>query len=185
MDNPDLVQRVKRGDQKAFRELVETYQQLVVSTALGFVVNKEDADDITQEVFLEVFRSIHSFREQSALSTWIYRITITRSLNHIRREKRFKGYLSDKDIPANIEAQLNNPDKRLESTDRKRILHQALGSLPKNQKIAFTLHNYEDLSYIEIASIMNRSVSSVEALIFRARQNLQKRLWIWYKNSRI
>lgn len=185
MDNPDLVQRVKEGDQVAFRELVEAYQQLVVSTARGFVGNTEDAKDITQEVFIEVFRSIHSFREQSALSTWIYRITITRSLNHIRREKRFSRHTSEDDIPVDTEAQLNNPEKRLESDDRKKILHQALGSLPKNQQIAFTLHNYEDLPYKEIASIMKRSVSSVESLIFRARKNLQKKLWTWYKNSHL
>jgi len=185
MDNPDLVQRVKEGDHTAFRILVETYQQMVLSTAFGFVGNNEDANDITQEVFLEIFRSIHSFREQSALSTWIYRITVTRSLNHIRREKRFTGHSRAEDIPVSTETQLDNPDKHLESNDRKKILHQALGCLPKNQQIAFTLHNYEDLPYKEIASIMNRSVSSVESLIFRARRNLQKKLWNWYKNYRV
>ncbi|MEA1877471.1 MAG: RNA polymerase sigma factor [Bacteroidota bacterium] len=184
MDNPDLVQRVKEGNQAAFRELVETYQQLVVNTALGFAGNREDANDISQEVFLEIFRSIDSFREQSALSTWIYRITITRSLNHIRREKRYSGHIREDDIRNSAETQLDKPDKSLESADRKMILHQALGSLPKNQQIAFTLHNYEDLPYKEIASIMKRSVSSVESLIFRARKNLQKKLWVWYKNSR-
>ncbi|MBT5426572.1 MAG: RNA polymerase sigma factor, partial [Bacteroidetes bacterium] len=66
-----------------------------------------------------------------------------------------------------------------------KILHLAISSLPKNQQIAFTLHNYEDLSYKQIAQIMQRSISSVESLIFRARKNLQKKLWEWYKNSRV
>lgn len=183
MNNPDLVQGLKAGDQSAYRKLVEIYQQMVINTALGFVGNIENANDVTQEVFLEIFRSIHSFREQSALSTWIYRITITRSLNHIRREKRFSGQFHES---ADESFSLSdNPEQKLEEADRKKILHNAVNSLPRNQQIALTLHNFEELSYKEIASVMNRSVSSVEALIFRARKNLQKKLWTWYKNSQL
>ncbi|MCD6347170.1 MAG: RNA polymerase sigma factor [Bacteroidales bacterium] len=183
MNNPDLVQELKEGNQSAFRQLVETYQQMVINTALGFVGNIENANDIAQEVFLEIFRSIHSFREQSALSTWIYRITITRSLNYIRREKRFSGQLHES---ADESSSLSdNPEQKLEEADRKMILHNAINRLPKNQQIALTLHNFEDLPYKEIARVMNRSVSSVEALIFRARKNLQKKLWNWYKNSQL
>jgi len=180
MDRTELVKSIQEGDESAFREMVESYQQMVLGTSRGFVSNIEDAQDITQEVFIEIFRSIKSFRSESSLSTWIYRITITRSLNHIRSEKRHQGSLQDR-TPINNDT----PDKVLEEDDRKRILHEALGTLPEKQRIAFVLHNYEDLPYQEIASIMNRSLSSVESLIFRARKNLQKKLWAWYKNSRV
>jgi RNA polymerase sigma-70 factor, ECF subfamily len=179
MNDHELIKAVKKGDEKAFHELVENYQQMIIGTALGFVGNLDDAHDITQEVFIEIYRSINSFRADSSLSTWIYRITITRSLNHIRREKRHK-----EQIIADIDIREETSDP-LEDADRKKILHLAISSLPKNQQIAFTLHNYEDLSYKQIAQIMQRSISSVESLIFRARKNLQKKLWEWYKNSRV
>lgn len=180
MDKSELVKSIQEGDESAFREMVESYQQMVLGTARGFVGNLEDAQDITQEVFVEIFRSIKTFRSESSLSTWIYRITITRSLNHIRREKRHKGPLQEIALINN-----DTPDKVLEEDDRKRILNSAIATLPENQRIAFVLHNYKDLPYQEIARIMNRSLSSVESLIFRARKNLQKKLWAWYKKSRV
>ncbi len=180
MDNSELVSSIQEGDETAFRKMVETYQQMVLNIARRFVETQEEAQDITQEVFIEIFRSIKTFRSNSSLSTWIYRITITRSLNHVRKEKRHKGKMWENDPVTN-----DTPDKLLEDDDRKRILDSAISTLPENQRIAFVLHNYEDLSYNDIASVMNRSVSSVESLIFRARKNLQKKLWDWYKKSRI
>ncbi len=192
MDKSDLVQQIKKGDQAAFRELVETYQHMILTTAQGFVGNIEDASDVTQDVFLEIYRSIHSFREQSALSTWIYRITITRSLNHIQKNKRIISQSGDNQDLSTIRddeilelsgSLSDNPQNQLEVADRKKIFLEALNSLPESQQIAFTLHHYEDLPYKDIARIMKKSVSSIEALIFRARRNLQKKLWVWYKKS--
>jgi RNA polymerase sigma-70 factor (ECF subfamily) len=170
---------------------VENYQKLVVNTCFGMVHNTEDAEDIAQEVFIEVFRSIQNFRADSKISTWLYRIAVNRSLNFIRDNKRKKWYHSIEDIVKGKKQQLseiqhgNNetPLSEMENSQRARIIHEAIDSLPENQKTAFTLNKYEDLSYKEISEVMDLSVSSVESLIHRAKIKLQKKLYTCYKKK--
>jgi len=152
------------------------------------VQNTEDAEDIAQDVFVEVFRSIHSFRADAKISTWLYRIAVNRSLNHIRDNKKRKWFQSFDDVVKEKNAQLQhqaseNPGTELENLQRANILHEAIGTLPENQKTAFTLNKYEDLSYKEIAEIMDTSVASVESLIHRAKTGLQKKLYTCYKKK--
>ncbi|MEN9744795.1 MAG: hypothetical protein RL640_633, partial [Bacteroidota bacterium] len=96
MTEQELIRSLKEGDNLAFKELVETKQSLVFNTVLGLLQNVEDAEDVTQDVFIKVFESIHQFKGESALSTWIYRIAVTTALEFIRRKKRKKrfGFLS-------------------------------------------------------------------------------------------
>jgi len=189
MTETEIIQKLQQGNEKAFRQLVENYQKLVVNTCFGLLQNTEDAEDIAQEVFIEVFRSIHNFRADAKLSTWLYRIAVNRSLNHIRDNKKRKWFQSFDDEVKEKNAQLHqhyatdNPGIELEILQRATILHEAIGSLPENQKTAFTLNKYEDLSYKEIAEVMELSVSSVESLIHRAKLNLQKKLYICYKKK--
>lgn len=190
MSETEIIKRLQQGDEQAFRQLVENYQKQVVNTCYGLVHSTEDAEDIAQDVFIEVFRSIHNFRADAKLSTWIYRISVNRSLNFIRDNKRRKwSFLFDDAAPAKKQ-QMNNatqlqetPAAELEASERANILNQAIEALPKNQKTAFTLNKYEDLSYKEIAEIMELSVSSVESLIHRAKLNLQKKLYHCYKKK--
>jgi RNA polymerase sigma-70 factor (ECF subfamily) len=188
MDDLELVQRLKSGDDDAFRHVVGKYQKLVLNCSFKFLRNKETAEDLTQEVFLEVFESIHSFRGESRLSTWIYRIAVTKSLNHIKRLQRKKRFalLVSFFEPGESEERFAAPDHmspshELENRDRAKVLAWALGTLPDNQRIAFTLSKYEELSYEEIALIMSTSISSVESLIHRAKASLKKRLFNYYK----
>jgi RNA polymerase sigma-70 factor (ECF subfamily) len=188
MEDPILVQQIISGDPDAFKQLVEHYQHKVVNTCYGFVHHKEDAEDIAQEVFIEVSRSIANFRAESQLSTWIYRIAVTKSLDFLRKQKRQKRleYIRNmlgldnqvEQIPA---PQSANPQTILENQERARILQHAVDSLAENQKIAITLHKYEGFSYQEIAEIMGTSVSAVESLIHRAKNNLQKKLYHYYE----
>jgi RNA polymerase sigma-70 factor, ECF subfamily len=188
MTETEIIQKLQQGNEPAFKMLVETYQKLVVNTCFGLLQNTEDAEDIAQEVFIEVFRSIQNFRADAKLSTWLYRIAVNRSLNHIRDNKRRKWFQSFDDVVKEKNLQLNqyaseNPGTELENMQRANILHEAIGSLPENQKTAFTLNKYEDLSYKEIAEIMDISVSSVESLIHRAKTGLQKKLYTCYKKK--
>jgi RNA polymerase sigma-70 factor (ECF subfamily) len=188
MSETEIIQKLQQGNEQAFKMLVETYQKLVVNTCFGLVQNTEDAEDIAQEVFIEVFRSIQNFRADAKLSTWLYRIAVNRSLNHIRDNKRRKWFQSFDDVVKEKNLQINhyaseNPGTELENLQRANILHEAIGSLPENQKTAFTLNKYEDLSYKEIAEIMDISVSSVESLIHRAKVGLQKKLYTCYKKK--
>lgn len=150
MNDLELIEKLKGGDDEAFRLVVGKYQKLVLNCSYKFLRNKEAAEDITQEVFLEVFESIHSFRGESRLSTWIYRITVAKSLNYLKslkRKKRFAVIVSlfeKEEAEERILASASNgPDELLENQDRARILQWALNKLPENQRIAFTLSSTE------------------------------------------
>ncbi len=188
MDDKDLQKELKSGNPTAFKRFVEHYQNKVINTCYGFVHNKEDAEDIAQEVFLEVYQSIAGFREEAKLSTWIHRISVTKSLDFIRKKKRKKRFGSIRSL-LGLERQAEqiqappttNPEKTLEQQERVRILQQAVDSLAENQRIAISLNKYEGFSYKEVADIMETSVSSVESLIHRAKKNLQKKLYQYYE----
>ena len=179
----DRIEQLHEFDETAFRKLVDDYRNMVFRTCFGIVRNADDADDLAQEVFIEVFNSIATFRADSKVSTWLYRIAINKSLNFIRSQKRKRffqsiGLTSTPDVPE----QTNSSDL-IENDQRKQILDAAIQALPENQRTAFVLHKIEDLPYKEIAEIMNLSLSSVESLLFRAKQNLQKRLLKCYQQS--
>ena len=191
MSEAELIEKLKQGDQSAFKQLVVNYQQLVVNTCFGMVHNLEDAEDIAQDVFIEVYRSVNKFRADSKISTWLYRIAMNRSLNFIRDNKKHKWFQSfdevvkskNSEIPGLKTNDSENPEFGLENRQRANLLHEAISSLPENQKIAFTLSKYEDLSYTEISEVMDLSISSVESLIHRAKKNLQKKLYSCYKKK--
>lgn len=183
----ELLDGLLRKSPEAFRRLVELRKHQVLNICYRFVHNVEDAEDIAQETFVEVYRSIASFRKSSSLQTWIYRIAVTRSLNFIRDQKRLKrgGGVPDVSRDAENAADVpgpstDDPHQTLEQKERRQALTQALESLPRNQRIAFVLSKCEDMSYREIASILETTVPSVEALVHRAKTNLQKKLYTYY-----
>ncbi len=193
MSETEIISRLREGNEKAFSELVELYRQMVVNTCFGLLHNTEDAEDVAQDVFIEVFRSVDKFRADAKLSTWLYRIAVNRSLNFIRNNKRRKWFLSFDDLTGSkkrldehpLIGDMESPDFNLENSQRSRMLHKTIDSLPEKQRVAFTLNKYEDLSYKEISEIMNLSVPSVESLIHRAKKSLQKKLYHWYQNRSI
>ena len=186
MIEKELIEQLKSGKENAFRQLVETYQAMVVNTAMGMLHNQADAEDVAQEVFIQVYHSITKFRSDSSLKTWLYRITITRSLNFIRDSKKRNFFTRIEDFfqgnKEELAASNLNPQKSLEEKEHAKAIHSAMEDLPENQKIAFALSKYEELSYKEIGEVMQLSKSSVESLLFRAKTNLQKKLLIYYKN---
>lgn len=191
MGEAEIIQGLIHRDEKIFREFVDTYRQMVVNTCLGLLHNVEDAEDVAQDVFIEVFRSIHNFRGQSKLSTWLYRIAVNRSLNFVRNNKKHSWLKSFDDEVRTKKEKLNhliiatksNPESDLENSQRSLLLHEAIDSLPENQRVAFTLNKYEELSNKKIAEVMNLSVSSVESLVHRAKKSLQKKLYLCYKKK--
>lgn len=191
MTNTEIIAQLKQGNQMAFKQLVETYQKLVVNTCYGLVQNREDAEDIAQDVFIEVYRNVQQFRADSKLSTWLYRIAVNRSLNHIRNNKKHRWFqlgndseeAKNKQVLKLKTAESDEPEYNLENKQRALILKQAIDGLPNSQKVAFTLNKYEELSYQEIAEVMDLSVASVESLLFRAKKGLQKKLHKCYKKK--
>lgn len=190
MEELQLISALKEGDQCSFRIIVDEYQKMVLNCCYRFVLNKETAEDLTQDVFIEVYRSIASFKNESKLSTWIYRIAVSKSLDHLKsmkRKKRFaliKSLSEDEDNPSNFEqiadSESPGPQKTLENEDRIKILADAVAKLPANQKIAFSLSKFDEMPYREIADVLDVSVSSVESLIHRAKASLKKKLYNFY-----
>ena len=173
--------------EKLFRSLVDDHQEMVVTTCYRFVFNREDAEDLAQDVFVEVFRSLDQFREEAKLSTWIYRIAVTKSLDHLRnlnRKKRFsslKRIIGIRDPSEEIAAPSHdNPSNAFFSNERAKILQDALNTLPESQKTAFLLSKQEGFSNQEIADILKTSVSAVESLVHRAKKNLHDKLFAYY-----
>jgi len=176
--------------EELFRTLVGEHQEMVINTCYRFVFNRQDAEDIAQDVFVEVFRSLDRFREESKLSTWIYRIAVTKSLDHLRRLKRKKRFTSLKRIIGAEDPTLNlptsardNPEETMLEGERTAVLQNALNSLPDNQKTAFLLSKQDGHTNQEIADIMETSVSAVESLVHRAKKNLQEKLQAFYARN--
>lgn len=169
------------NDSAAFAELVNRYQKLVHVTCCGLIPSNADVDDIVQDVFVELFQSLPTFRAESKLSTWLYRIAVNKSLNHLRRKKReqllqkFNFFDGMKDATLEVAAASNyDSDYGVTSSDNRKILRLSISKLPQKQRVVFVLSKYQELSYKEIAEVTGLSLSSVESLLFRAKVNLRK-----------
>ncbi len=186
MDKPDFIQQLKSRNHMAFKQLVSVYQKMVLNICLGYLHNRDDAQDLAQEVFIEIYNKIDTFRSDAKLTTWIYRIAVNKSLNYIRDNKKpvftFSDQSQDNPILKIPTGQNYNSDFQLERNERKRRLEIAIDSLPENQRSAFILNKFDDKSYKEVADIMGLSLSSVESLLFRAKKNLQQKLLECYRN---
>lgn len=182
MTEQELIISLCKGEETAFRVLVETYQDRVYNLVLGYVQNEADAEDIAQEVFIQIFRSIRSFKGNSKLSTWIYRIAVAKSLDLIRSRKRKKRFgfvrslFGDSNELLYDHGDFNHPGVLQENKEEARVLFRLVNELPEKQRTAFLLNKVEELSYREIAVILKTTEPAVDALLQRAKQNLRKKL---------
>jgi len=191
VNEQEIIKGLLEKDEKAFREVVDKFKKNVFHTCFGFVHIKPDAEDIAQDVFIELYRSVAKFRGDSKLSTWIYRICINKSLNYLRKHRHSKFHIQIETLfgglkDENEHIMVSEPSAQEDNVERKemkKILHMAIDSLPENQRTAFTLSKFDDLSYNEIAEVMELSLSAVESLIHRAKIGLQKKLLSYKKSS--
>lgn len=191
MEEKEFIQALKSRDSLAYSKLIDDFQDKVFGTCISFVPNKEDAEDIAQEVFLEVFNSIDKFKGKSKLTTWIYRITTNKCLEFIRKRNTKKRFAFLQSITGNVLpldkttyfTEINHPGIQLENKELNETLFKAINSLPESQSVVFTLHKIDGKSYDEIAEITNKSLSSVESTMFRAKKNLKSILENYYKNE--
>lgn len=193
MEEQNFIEALREGSNEAYGRLLDEFQQKVFGTCISFVPNAEDAEDIAQDVFVEVFNSIHKFKGDSKLSTWIYRIATNKCLEFIRKKntkKRF-GFMQSilgNETPIDRSSyftEFNHPGIQLENKEKSEILFAAINKLPEAQRIVYTLNKVDDLSYQEVAEITQRSISSIESLLFRAKKNLQELLHDYYKKDKI
>ena len=186
IEEKELIELLKKRDRAAFKNIVETWQDMVYNTALGILQNAEDAEDVTQETFMQAFESVSSFKGESKFSTWLYRITISKAMDHIRKKKRKKRFAfiqslyGKNDQPVIDPPDFFHPGVSMENKENAAVLFKAMEQLPPNQKTAFVLNKVEGLSYIEIGDVMKISDSAVDALLHRAKANLKKILKDYY-----
>ncbi|HSN07951.1 MAG TPA: RNA polymerase sigma factor [Hanamia sp.] len=186
MNESELITLLKKKDREAFKVIVETWQDMVFNTAIGFLQNAEDAEDTAQEVFMQVFESVSLFKEESKISTWIYRITVSKCLDHLRKKKRKKRFAflqslyGKNDILLIDPPDFFHPGIKAENKENAVVLFKAIEKLPLTQKTAFVLNKIENLSYREIGEIMNSSESAIDSLLQRAKKNLQTSLKEYY-----
>lgn len=187
MSEQELLIQLQKGNETAFKTLVETHQKRVFNTILAIIQNFEEAEDIAQEVFVEVYQSVGKFRGESKFSTWLYRIATTKALEEIRKKKAAKRFafitslFGERNEILHESVDFIHPGIVIEQQENSKALFKAINQLPDNQKVAYTLCNIEGLSYQEVTEVMQMSLSSVESLLFRAKTNLRKYLGDYYR----
>lgn len=187
MHENELIQALREGSEAAFRELVRTYGDRIYNTALSFLQNAQDAEETAQDVFVKVYRGIGSFRGDSGLSTWLYRIAVTQSLDRLRQKKRqrmatgFFGLLGKSAETPDFD----HPGVIAEQKENASFLFRAVRSLPAQQQAAFLLQKTEGLTQQQIAQVLDTTPSAVESLLHRAKNNLRKHLENYYKKSSV
>ncbi len=183
MDESAIIEGMYRGEPRAFRELVERYKKKVYYLALDMAGNPVDAEDISQEVFLKVFRSFSTFRRGAQLGSWLYRITYNAAIDHLRRKGAAPTAVTDEiiELAAGSEEGLPrrapaDPAAALESSQLQELIAKALEKVSPQEKAVFLLRHYDQLMLKDIASSLGLSIGSVKSYLFRAVRKLQKEL---------
>jgi len=186
----ELIEQLKLKDNEAFKIVVDTWQDMVYNTVIGIVQNTEDAEDISQEVFVQVYESIKKFKGDSKFSTWIYRIAVSKALDHLRKKKRKKRFAFIQSLFGENEELIHDPPDffhpgvSLENKENAVVLFKAISTLPQNQNTAFILNKVEGLTYQQISEVMELSEGAVDSLLQRAKNNLRKNLGNYYLNHK-
>lgn len=174
--------RVKRGDQEAFGELIRAHQQRVVSTVARMLGSEADAEDVAQQVFIRVWKSAPRYEPTARFTTWLFKITRNLVLNELRRRNRHSTVslhaTSDADDrPLEIaDLQVASPGASLLEGELQGAIESAIKELPEVQRMALILRRYDELSYEEIADVLDLTVPAVKSVLFRARTELREKL---------
>ncbi|HUU42807.1 MAG TPA: sigma-70 family RNA polymerase sigma factor [Planctomycetota bacterium] len=180
MVDPDtqLMLQFTRGDLLAFRKLVRRNEGIVLNLAYRYLSDHAEAEDVVQEVFLKVYGAAESYQPRAKFTTWVYRITVNVCLNRLRAARTRRGVpldASDEDEPTLelAEAGAEAPSARLEREELETKVREAMAKLPGAQRTAVLLRRFDELSYEQIAEVMETTVAAVKSLLARARQTLK------------
>jgi RNA polymerase sigma-70 factor (ECF subfamily) len=175
-----LMRLVARGDISAFEEVIERHQALVAGTAARMLGSNSDVEDIAQQVFIRVWKSARRYVPRAKFTTWLLKITRNLVFNELRRAKR-RAQVPLQSDPGTEEIPLKDetnpaPDASLLEDELQRAIEEAIMQLPESQRMALVLRRYEQLSYEQIAEVLDLSVPAVKSVLFRARTELRSRL---------
>jgi len=177
----DLMIQVAEGDGFAFELLVRRHESPVLNLIYRYVGDRTKAKDLAQEVFIRVWRAANRYEPKAKFTTWIYRITVNLCLNELKSSGKKKmhfleSYIEENRTPNEAGNVSPSGEDLLLAEERSRQISEALQALPENQRMALILRRYDNLSYQEIAKIMECSVSAIESLLVRAKKNIQEKL---------
>lgn len=191
--HPDvaLVERAKSGDTAAFEQLIRQYDRQIFRTAQHITQNREDAEDITQDVFFKAFQKLDQFQGNSKFSTWLVRIAVNESLMRLRKRKTSKTVSMDQDvetsegsIPRDFAEWRPNPEQNYSQSELADILRKTIAGLPPGFRTVFTLRDIENLSTEETAEALGLSVPAVKSRLLRARLQLRERLSRYFRQNK-
>jgi RNA polymerase sigma-70 factor, ECF subfamily len=191
MNELELIEHILEGNKDAYRQIVDKYKPMIFRVSMGFIHNKEEADDISQEVFINAYLHLDTFKAKSAFQTWLYRIAVNTCLNHIRNKQK-RGIFQRIGDLSGISRQNDQrdemlhepgPDQQLIDKQNAGKITKAIDSLPEKQRVVFILSKYDELSQKEIAKITDTTEGAVEQLLQRAKSNLRLKLEDFYKKN--
>lgn len=182
INEEEIIKAISNGNKKAFALLYQHFSINVYNTALSYTKNIEEAEEITQDVFVKVHKYAASFKGNAKLSTWVYRITVNTSLNYLKKKKKFTLFKNSLSSKAAVD--FEHPGVLLENKENAVALYKVMDCLPANQKTAFILSYIDQLPRQEVADIMKTSLKSVESLLQRAKKNMRIELEKMYPNRR-
>jgi len=162
----ELIKQFKNGDIRGYNEIVRKYQQQVYWVIRKIVQDHDETDDITQEVFIKIYSALKDFREESNLFTWLYRIATNFAINHVRKVK-VKNTVS-LDVVSEVEYGEKRADEIIDDQRQRKILEEAIETLPPQQRAVFNMRYYDELPYEEISNILGKSVGGIKANYFHA-----------------
>ncbi len=177
MNDEDLIQQIRKGNRNAFRHLVDKYNNMVWHLVLRMVRQREDAEDLAQEVFIRVYRDIHKFRGESKLSTWIGALAFNVSTDYLRKKGREKVIFTGE--PTRLEIAMpetGNPLETLKREDIKAVIHRIIDQLPLQYRTVITMYHLEQFSYTEISEITGMPEGTVKSYISRGRAAIKEKL---------
>ena len=187
MEDHQYIKEIQEGKERALRLLYEKYSIQIFNTILTFVKQKESAEELLQDVFITVYDKAYDFKFNSAVSTWIYKIAINKSLDFLRKKKAKKRfgiftaiYRKEETEPRPELVEKTNPGIQQEQKEEAKLLLKLINNLPEKQKVAFILTQVDGKTQKEVAEIMDISRKAVESLIRRAKDNLKKTLILHY-----
>ena len=171
-DDDYYIKKILEGDSNSFGVIVERYQNMVFALALKMLKHREESEEVSQDTFIKVYKSLSKFNGESKFSTWIYRITYNTCLDRIKKNSKYNNDVEINDVTSNEIFQAENIFDSLENKERSVIIKECMDKLPEDERVIMHLFYFEELSLKEIVKIVSMTEGNVKVKLFRARKKL-------------
>ena len=168
----DLIEEIRRGNARAFTDLVERYKDLVFTLSLRLLGNREEAEEVSQDAFIKIYKSLATFKGDSKVSTWIYRIAYNTALDRIKKNKRTHGHVEIDQVRKMGLADMDDALDKMVQEEKRQLIDQCLAKLPTEDAGIITLFYFEEKNLLEMEKILNVSANTIKVKLFRARKKL-------------